>query len=70
MLDSENCKPGQEQYEKFFTRLTGRGRRAMFQYDYRDDDGELFSTIKPSLADCRAKRDLWKFEKSKGAEPI
>ncbi|CDN30640.1 hypothetical protein BN938_0535 [Mucinivorans hirudinis] len=29
------------------------------QYDYRHTDGELFSTVAPTLEQCRAKRDEW-----------
>ena len=46
---------GQEQYEKF--RL---GRVGMvFQYDFRDKDGELFTTVAPKLKTCRERRDAW-----------
>ena len=28
-------------------------------YDYRTEDGELFNTVAPTLAECRRKRDEW-----------
>ena len=54
MLDPKNLNNGKEQYEQF-----KRRRKTYVQYDYRDTDGELFSTVKPTLADCRAARDEW-----------
>lgn len=29
------------------------------QYDYRHTDGELFSTVAPTLEECRTRRDEW-----------
>ena len=49
---------GQEQYETFYLRQRGkRVRRIM--YDYRMEDGELFSVVAPTLEECRQKRDEW-----------
>nr|WP_092364122.1 DUF3873 family protein [Enterocloster lavalensis] len=31
----------------------------MMQYDYRAEDGELFSCVRQSLEECRAARDRW-----------
>jgi len=50
--------PGQEQYETF-TRKVGCKSKKYCQYDYRHVDGELFSCVKPTLADCRIARDAW-----------
>lgn len=48
---------GTEKYEKFsFPR---KPRKTYVQYDYRDTDGELFSIIRPTLEECRNKRDEW-----------
>lgn len=33
-------------------------------YDYRTEDGELFSVVAPNLEECRQKRDEW-FAKKK-----
>lgn len=49
MLNPTTLKNGCEQYEKF----TRRGK-SYIQYDYRDLDGELFSCVKPTLAEARA----------------
>ena len=48
---------GTEKYEKFH--IGRRPRKAMIQYDYRHTDGELFSTVAPTLEQCREKRNLW-----------
>lgn len=58
MLDPKNVSNGEEQYERFERRI-GRKRKAFVQYDYRDTDGELFSTVKPTLVACRQARDEW-----------
>lgn len=52
------CKNGQEKYEKFNRKL-GRKSQPMVQYEFRDDQGELFATVKPTLEACRAARDAW-----------
>lgn len=49
---------GQEQYEVFTLRLPRKTRKAV-QYDYRTDDGELFSCVRPTLEECREARDRW-----------
>lgn len=59
MLDPKNLSNGEEQYEEFKRRRGLRERKALVQYDYRDTDGELFSTVKPTLDACRAARDEW-----------
>ena len=48
---------GTEKYEKFYSGL--RPKKSMIQYDYRHTDGELFSTVAPTLEQCREKRNLW-----------
>jgi len=57
MLDPKNIVPSQEQYEKFTPAI--RKATPRYQYDYRHPDGELFSCIKKTLAECRAARDEW-----------
>ena len=49
---------GTEKYEKFQSGI-GRRKRTLVQYDYRHTDGELFSCVKPTLDECRQKRDEW-----------
>ena len=46
------CKNGEERYESF-TMM----HRKMCQYDYRTEEGELFSCVKPTLEQCRIARD-------------
>ena len=49
---------GQKQYEAFYH--THRGKRVeQIMYDYRTEDGELFSVVAPTLKECRQKRDEW-----------
>lgn len=50
-------KAGSEKYEKFS--LPHKPRKTYVQYDYRDTDGTLFSTVRPTLEECRKKRDEW-----------
>ena len=49
---------GQEQYETFYLRQRGK-RVSRVMYDYRTEDGELFSVVAPTLEECRQKRDEW-----------
>lgn len=53
------CAPGQENYECF----EGKPGKWFFQYDYRHTDGELFTVVKPTLTECRMKRDNWLYDK-------
>ena len=57
------CEQGKENYTTF--RSTHRPKRTFYQYDYRHTNGELFSTVAPTLADCRNRRDEWLKKKSK-----
>ena len=56
MLNPQNIGPKEEQYEYYKDRITKKRR---CQYDYRDANGELFSTIAPTLEIARTKRDKW-----------
>ena len=49
------CPAGEERYEQF----EDRKGKSFFQYDYRRTDGELFSTVAPTLGQCRVRRDKW-----------
>jgi hypothetical protein len=51
------CKAGEENYTTF--RPAHRPNAVFYQYDYRHKDGELFSTVAPTLEACREKRDKW-----------
>lgn len=53
------CRAGEERYEEFYTAGRIGRRRKMIQYDYRAEDGSLFSTVKPTLEACREARDRW-----------
>lgn len=55
---------GTEKYERFQSGI-GRRKRTLVQYDYRHTDGELFSYVKPTLDECRQKRDEWLKRKEK-----
>lgn len=52
------CAAGSENYCTFSTRLRGKNAK-VYQYDFRAENGELFSTVAPTLAECRRKRDEW-----------
>jgi hypothetical protein len=57
MLNSQRLPNGGEQYETYTPAIRKAGKRV--QYDYRRADGELFSTVKRTLDECRAARDAW-----------
>jgi hypothetical protein len=50
------CKAGEENYTTF--RPAHRSNTVFYQYDYRHKN-ELFSTVAPTLEQCREKRDKW-----------
>lgn len=56
MLNPQNIGRGQEQYECY----KDYRKKQRCQYDYRDEQGELFSCVRSTLAECRAARDEWK----------
>lgn len=49
---------GQEQYEKFYSAHRGKKVQRVM-YDFRTIEGELFSTVAPTLKECRERRDQW-----------
>ena len=51
------CPPGEERYEQFA--WSWKPDEPRVQYDYRTPDGRLFSTVAPTLEECRARRDRW-----------
>lgn len=57
---------GTEKYETFS--FSHRPRKTYVQYDYRNVDGTLFSTVRPTLEECRDKRDEWLRTKGKEAK--
>ena len=49
---------GQEQFDTFV--VSTRPKRTAVQYDYRSaETGELFTIVRQTLEQCRAKRDEW-----------
>ena len=54
---------GEERYKKYRSKVT---KRHLIQYDYRHIDGELFSTVRRTLEECRLEKDVW-LEKKGGA---
>lgn len=55
-LDPKNVKPGEEQYESFYSSIV---KKRLIQYDYRHNDGELFSCVAPTLDKAVEWRDIW-----------
>lgn len=55
---------GQEQYETFYSAHRGK-KISRVMYDYRTQEGELFSVVAPSLRECRQKRDEWLAKRNK-----
>jgi hypothetical protein len=51
------CRAGEENYTTF--RPAHRPNTVFYQYDYRDKNNNLFSTVAPTLEQCREKRDKW-----------
>ena len=51
------CAAGEEKYTTFSP--VHRPDELFYQYDYRDKTGKLFSTVAPTLEQCREKRDKW-----------
>ena len=55
---STTTAPRTEQYEKFYSARHGR-KVQRIMYDYRASNGDLFSTVAPTLRECRIRRDAW-----------
>jgi hypothetical protein len=51
------CAKGAENYTAF--QPSHRPDTIFYQYDYRHANGELFSTVAPTLEECRDKRNKW-----------
>ena len=49
--------PGEEKFVKF--RSAAFKGRTFYQYDYRHTDMALFSTVAPTLDECRRRHDEW-----------
>ena len=55
-MDPMSLRPGQEQHREFWSDIRNI---ALVQYDYRQEDGKLFSCIRFTLEQCREARDKW-----------
>lgn len=53
------CPTREELYEYFILAFARRTKKQFCQYDYRHEDGELFSCVAPTLEECRHRRDQW-----------
>ena len=58
MLDPKTLQNGNEQFESFIARISGK-RSDRVQYDYRAKNGKLFSCVAISLESARQRRDKW-----------
>jgi hypothetical protein len=57
------CEQGKENYITFHP--AHRPKQIFYQYDFRyAGDGDLFSTVAPTLEECRTRRDEWLRKKS------
>jgi len=51
------CRTGEEKYTAFHP--AHRPNDVFYQLDYRHKDNDSFSTVAPTLEQCREKRDKW-----------
>jgi hypothetical protein len=58
-----SCPKGQEKYESFYSDVL---RKNLVQYDYRTEEGELFSCVASSVEATRRRRDSWLIGKEIG----
>ena len=52
MIRPQDLKPGQDQYIKFYSRIM---RKSLYQYDYRDYNGKLYSGTGVTLAQAKVR---------------
>ncbi|MBW2121957.1 MAG: DUF3873 family protein [Deltaproteobacteria bacterium] len=62
MLDPKGLRPGESQVEAYYSQVS---RKVLVQYDYRDHDGVLFSTVAGSYEEAIRRRDIWLKEKNR-----
>lgn len=53
-----SIQKGKENYERFYSN-TSKKYKYYYKYEYRTEDGKLFSIIAPTLRKCRKFRDAW-----------
>lgn len=59
-MRASTCPPGGEQFEWFeLSWRHAKGNLERVQYDYRAQDGSLFTCIAKTLAEARTRRDTW-----------
>lgn len=58
MNDNNGCSTCANGQEKFEVYTDSRGKECV-QYDYRTEQGELFSCVAADLETCRKRRDNW-----------
>lgn len=51
------CPKGKESYETFTYTLPNGKKQTAIQYDFREEDGTLFSTVATTIELCRERRD-------------
>lgn len=56
LYDPRDLLPGHEQFERYWSPVAGKN---MWQYDYRDPKGHLYSCVAFSLEICLARRKKW-----------
>ena len=64
-LKPKTLRPGEHQNQKF---IPAGSRQQYVQYDYRDLDGELFSCVKQTLAECITAKEEWLKQKAKSLQ--
>lgn len=55
---------GQEQYETFYSSFRGK-KISRVMYDFRTQEGDLFSIVASTLKECCQKRDEWLTKRNK-----
>jgi hypothetical protein len=51
-----NIANGEEQWEAYFSKLS---KKQLIEYQYRAENGKLFSCVRPTVEKCRDLRDEW-----------
>jgi hypothetical protein len=58
--------PGEETWETYFSKVL---RKNLTEYNFRDMDGDLFTTVAPTLREARRRRDQWLRENREDGDP-
>jgi hypothetical protein len=57
--DVKGCttiEKGTEQYESYYSPIV---KKNLIQYQYRAENGKLFSCVRPTLEKCQQLKDIW-----------